>query len=194
MASDYGDESGEKMLDNFTRFCELKGERAMRERAYRLQDAFDHAKSGTKAHEVIGEGEQARVEWAKLDMKEFQAIEGYDEIKQVIEAKMRAHGVEPTWFEDKEAGKEYLLFRVVDAQEVWDGFDELSRETETAAEKAAERAKGRVAEERDKAGRDERPLEERAREAREAAAALESERNPGRGIDRGVRAQDRGAR
>lgn len=25
MASDYGDESGEKMLDNFTRFCEFRG-------------------------------------------------------------------------------------------------------------------------------------------------------------------------
>lgn len=70
----------------------------------------------------------------------YQVARG-DGIKQVIEAKLRAHGVEPTWFEDKATGKEYLLFRIAEAQEVWDGFDELSRETESAADKAAEKAK-----------------------------------------------------
>ena len=160
------------MLDNFTRFCELKGESAMRDRARKIQDACDHAKSKSKAHEVIDDGGEMRVEWAKLDMAEFRAIEDYDEIKQVIEAKLRAHGVEPVWFEDKAEGKEYLLFRVVDAQEVWDGFDELSNEAGTAAEKAAEKVKGHV---RD--NRDERPLEVRAKQAREASEALEAERS-----------------
>ena len=185
MASDYGDESGEKMLDNFTRFCEFKGEAAMRERARKIQDACDHAKSSSKAHEAVEDGDTKRVEWAKLDMAEFRAIEGYEDIKQVIEAKMRAHGVEPVWFEDKAAGKEYLLFRVVDAQEVWDGFDELSRETESAAEKAAERTKGRV-----HGSRDERPLEVRAQQAREASAALEAERSGARAQAREPRFQE----
>ena len=105
MASDYGDESGEKMLDNFTRFCEFKGEAAMRERARKIQDACDHAKSRSKTHEVVEDGGEMRVEWAKLDMAEFRTIDGYDDIKQIIEAKLRAHGVEPTWFEDKAAGR-----------------------------------------------------------------------------------------
>ncbi len=185
MPSDYGDESGEKMLDNFTRLCEFKGEAAMRERARKIQDACDHAKSNSKAHEVIDDGDEKRVEWAKLDMAEFRAIEGYEEIKQVIEAKLRAHGVEPVWFEDKAAGKEYLLFRVVDAQEVWDGFDELSNEAETAADKAAEKVKERIRE-----GRDERPLEVRAKQAREASAALEAERSGARAQAREPRFQE----
>ena len=185
MASDYGDESGEKMLDNFTRFCEFKGEAAMRERARKIQDACDHAKSRSKAHGVVEDGGERRVEWAKLDMAEFRAIDGYDDIKQIIEAKLRAHGVEPAWFEDKEAGKEYLLFRVVDAQEVWDSFDELSDEAETAAEKAAEKAKERV-----RANRDERPLEVRAQQAREASAALEAERSGARAQAREPRFQE----
>lgn len=172
MASDYGDESGEKMLDNFTRFGERMGLAAMQERSNRLQRAFENAKKGTgdKAAEELPDWVEPR-EWAKLDMAEFKSIDGYDEIKTIVEAKLRAHGVEPTWFEEPSTGKEYLLFRIADAREVWDSFDELSKETETASKKAAEKLKAHF---RD--GRDERPLDERAKQAREASAALEAER------------------
>lgn len=148
MASDYGDESGEKMLDNFTRFGERMGEAAMRDRALRLYRAFENAKAG--AGEKIPDeppGMAGPSEWAKLDMAEFREIDGYDEIKQIIEAKLRSHGVEPTWFEDKADGREYLLFRVMDAREVWDGFDELSKEAGPAAEQAAEAIRARAAKE-----------------------------------------------
>ena len=176
MASDYGDESGEKMLDNFTRFGERMGVAAMQERSSRLQKAFENAKKGTadKAAEETPEWVEPR-EWAKLDMTEFKGIEGYEEIKEIIETKLRAHGVEPTWFEEPSTGKEYLLFRIADAHEVWNSFDELSKETGAASGKAAEKLKGRT-----RGGRDERSLEERAADAREAAAALEAERGKGK--------------
>lgn len=149
MASDYGDEAGEKMLDNFTRFGERMGERAMYDRASRMQRAFQNATHS--AREAGGESalptREVSPEWAKLDMAEFQGIEDYDGIKAIIEDKLGTHGVESTWFPDPQTGKEYLLFRIADAREVWQSFDELAHETDAAKEKAAEairrRAEGR---------------------------------------------------
>ena len=140
MASDYGDDAGSKMIDDFMRFGERMGERAMYARAAQMQRAFQNATR--TAREAAGEEarpEEAPPEWAKLDMHEFQGIEGYDEIKGVIEDRLAAHGVGSTWFPAPETGKEYLLFRIADAREVWQSFDELSRETDDAAAKAAEK-------------------------------------------------------
>lgn len=175
MASDYGDEAGSKMIDDFMRFGERMGERAMYARAAQMQKAFRNATRS--AQELSGDhapGGDAP-EWAKLDMHEFQGIEDYDAIKGIIGDRLAAHGVGSTWFPDPETGKEYLLFRIADAREVWQSFDELSRETDDAAAKAAER----IREQHDKnpsRDRDDRALDERAEDAREAAKALEAER------------------
>ncbi len=175
MASDYGDEAGSKMIDDFMRFGERMGERAMYARAAQMQKAFRNATRS--AQELSGDhapGGDAP-EWAKLDMHEFQGIEDYDAIKGIIGDRLAAHGVDSTWFPDPETGKEYLLFRIADAREVWQSFDELSRETDDAAAKAAER----IREQHDKnpsRDRDDRTLDERAEDAREAAKALEAER------------------
>ena len=175
MASDYGDEAGGKMIDDFMRFGERMGERAMYARAAQMQKAFRNATRS--AQELSGDhapGGDAP-EWAKLDMHEFQGIEDYDAIKGIIGDRLAAHGVGSTWFPDPETGKEYLLFRIADAREVWQSFDELSRETDDAAAKAAER----IREQHDKnpsRDRDDRTLDERAEDAREAAKALEAER------------------
>ena len=176
MASDYGDEAGEKMLDNFTRFGERMGERAMYDRANRMQRAFQNATR--TAQKAAGGGLPAREvspEWAKLDMAEFQGIEDYDGIKGIVEDKLGAHGVETTWFADPQTGKEYLLFRIADAREVWQSFDELARETDTAKEAAADAIKRRAEdrrEGREGTGRDERrPAEaERAPSAKQRPA------------------------
>ena len=174
MASDYGDEAGSKMIDDFMRFGERMGERAMYARAAQMQKAFRNATRS--AQELSGDhapGGDAP-EWAKLDMHEFQGIEDYDAIKGIIGDRLAAHGVGSTWFPDPETGKEYLLFRIADAREVWQSFDELSRETDDAAAKAAER----IREQHDKnpsRDRDDRTLDERAEDAREAAKALEAE-------------------
>lgn len=169
MASDYGDEAGEKMLDNFTRFGERMGERAMYDRAGRMQRAFQNATRS--AREAGGSSLPAREvspEWAKLDMAEFQGIEDYDGIKAIIEDKLGAHGVESTWFPDPQSGKEYLLFRIADAREVWQSFDELAKETDAAKEKAAEEIRLR------KEGRE----EDREGSCIEARQPAEAERAP----------------
>ncbi|MCI1810582.1 MAG: hypothetical protein LKI67_01855 [Olsenella sp.] len=186
MASDFGDESGEKLFDFMVRFGERMGEDAMRRHANKLQTAFENAKSGTQVEPRDTDG---AVEWAKLDMHEFQEIEGYDEIKGIIETKLKANGVEPAWFQDQAAGKEYLLFRIAEAQQVWNSLDELAHETAGAKSRASEQLKKDLDEKRDS-----RPLEEKAKEAREAADALEREVGKSRQRVRDPRFQETRAR
>ena len=188
MASDYGDEAGSKMIDDFMRFGERMGERAMYARASQMRQAFENA---TREAQGVARGaaEEQPPEWAKLDMHEFQRIEDYGSIKGIIEDRLAERGVTSTWFPDPETGKEYLLFRIADAQEVWKSFDELSRETDDAAAKAAEK----IREQRDKApgrNRDERTLDERAEEAREASEALEAERSTTKALTKEPRFQE----
>lgn len=188
MASDYGDEAGSKMIDDFMRFGERMGERAMYARATQMRQAFENATR--EAQDIAGgAAEEQLPEWAKLDMHEFQRIEDYGSIKGIIEDRLAECGVTSAWFADPESGKEYLLFRIADAQEVWRSFDEFSRETDDAAAKAAEK----VREQRDKApgrNRDERTLDERAEEAREASEALEAERSTTKALTREPRFQE----
>lgn len=189
MASDYGDEAGSKMIDDCVRFGERMGERAMYARAAQMRSAFQSATRN--AREVAGAvpGEDEPPEWAKLDMHEFQGIEDYGSIKEVIEDRLESHGVSSAWFANPETGKEYLLFRIADAREVWQSFDELARETDGAAAKAAERLR----EQREKTpsrDRDERTLDERAAQAREASEALEAERSTTKALTKEPRFQE----
>ncbi len=177
MASDYGDEAGSKMIDDFMRFGERMGERAMYARAAQMQRAFQNATRTTReAAGVDDRAEESSPEWAKLDMHEFQRIEDYGAIKGIIEDRLAAHSVSSAWFPDPETGKEYLLFRIADAKEVWQSFDELSRETDDACAKAAEKIREQHEKEPSR-DRDDRTLDERAEDAREASAALEAERS-----------------
>lgn len=194
MASDYGDEAGEKMVDDFMRFGERMGERAMYERAHRIQRACENA-TREAMRSAGGDAPEPSEppEWAKLDMAEFRRIEGYDGIKGIIEAKLAARGVESAWFADPKTGKEYLLFRIADAREVWSSFDELGREAGRAGELAAEALRRRERAEPEK-GRDERPLDERAASARGAAEALEAQRSTMKSLERGARPREARAR
>lgn len=189
MASDYGDDAGSKMIDDFMRFGERMGERAMYARARQMQRAFQNATRS--AREATGEtvSSEETVEWAKLDMHEFQRIEDYEAIKGIIDDRLKARGVEGTWFPDPETGKEYLLFRIADAREVWQSFDELACETDGACAKAAERLRERGDRDPGKS-RDDRTLDERAADAREASKALEAERATTREISREPRFQE----
>lgn len=188
MASDYGDEAGSKMIDDFMRFGERMGERAMYTRASQMQRAFQNATQS--AREAAGEAPAGNLaEWAKLDMHEFQGIEDYEAIKGIIEDRLAAHGVASTWFPDPETGREYLLFRIADAREVWQSFDELARETDGACAKAAEKLEAQRGKGPERL-RDERTLDERAGEAREASKALEAEGATSRAKAKGPRLQE----
>lgn len=193
MASDYGDDAGEKMIEDFMRFGERMGERAMYRRAGQIRRAFENA-TGAAREAAGGNGAAEHpAEWAKLDMAEFQRIEDYAGIKEIIEEKLKAHGVDSAWFAEPATGREHLLFRIADAKEVWLSFDELSRETGAACERAAADLAKRDVREAAEA-RDERPLEVRAEQARAASSALEAEGATTRAPSRGPRMQEVRAR
>lgn len=143
MASDYGDDAGEKMIDDFMRFGERMGERAMYRRAERLKLAFENATDKARGAAAADGGRAEPAEWAKLDMAESQKIEGYEGIKDIIEAKLRARSVDSAWFAEPGTGKEHLLFRIADAKEVWRSFDELPRSRRGSRPRAGCGARGR---------------------------------------------------
>ena len=175
MASDYGDDAGEKMIEDFMRFGERMGERAMYRRAEQIRRAFENATGAAReAAEGNGTAEHP-AEWAKLDMAEFQGIEDYAGIKETIEEKLRTHGVDSAWFAEPATGCEHLLFRIADAKEVWLSFDELSRETDAACGRAAAELAKRDARAAARP-RDGRPLAVRAEQARSASEAIEAAR------------------
>lgn len=181
MSSDFGDDSGEKLFDNMMRIGERMGEDAMARHADKLPSAFENAKKGATRGQS---DDDVGVEWTKLDMHEFQELEGYAEIKDSIDSKLKSHGVESVWFDDRAKGKEYLLFRIADAQQVWESLDELSREPEDARSRASEQLKKDV-----ESVRDSRTLEEKAKDAREASKALESGAGKSRRRSIGTRRQ-----
>ena len=188
MASDYGDEAGSKMIDDFMRFGERMGERAMYTRASQMQRAFQNATQS--AREAAGEAPAGNLaEWAKLDMHEFQGIEDYEAIKGIIEDRLAAHGVASTWFPDPETGREYLLFRIADPRGAWQPFAEPAREPDGACAKAAETLEAQRGKGPERL-RDERTLDERAGEAREASKALEAEGATSRAKAKGPRLQE----
>ena len=81
MASDYGDDAGEKMIEDFARFGERMGERAMYDRARRMRSAFENATAATRGAAGEGDAREKPAEWAKLDMAKFREIEGYDGVE-----------------------------------------------------------------------------------------------------------------
>lgn len=193
MASDYGDDAGEKMIEDFMRFGERMGERAMYDRAKRMEAAFEKARDAARSTPAEGGIREEPSEWAKLDMAKFREIEGYEGVKDIISTKLRSRSVDSAWFEDPESGKEYLLFRISDVEEVCQSFDELSKEAGEACDRAAAGlAKLRAREAA--TGGDERPLAERAENARKASKALEAEGATTRAATRGPRIQEVQAR
>ena len=177
MASDFGDESGEKLFDWMLRVGQDAGQQAMLDTADRLASAFRRAREGLDVRQPAEDG--AQVEWAKLDMKDFRELPEYESIKEIIEDRLAARGAEHAF--DEHGDKGFLVFRVKDVHEISDVFHDL----EDATRVAAERARGAGACKDLEAGidRDTEPLEQRAVSARAASKALESARGAGREIE-----------
>ena len=149
MAEDFGDEAGQKLIDWATRIAvhqiriggPSSAERAMRDAAEQLTKALEAARDSLRdpaSAEVRIDG-PALPEWAKLDLAEFQAMEGYDEIRSAIDAKLTSASLEHALYE--EGGHAYLLFRAQDAPQVADCFDSLATQAREAADRAAERVR-----------------------------------------------------
>lgn len=160
MPSDFGDESGEALVEWASRVAGLSGDVAARRMALRLAVSLERARD-----RASGGPEAPGAPWARLDMEDFRELEGYGQVRAAIDAKLTAAQVRHEFFSDGEAGREYLLFPVADAGRVSRAFDEL-------AAKAREIGGGGIG----GGSRDARPLEERAAQARDAAAAIEASR------------------
>lgn len=129
MASDFGDEAGEKLFDWMLRIGQDAGEKAMASSAKKLKEALHNAREKATAPERSGD------DWAKLNMSEFKDLPEYDSIKDVISEKLRSAGIEHDFYEDK-SGNSWLLFHIEAAQDVSRAFEELEGQTDRVLEKA----------------------------------------------------------
>ena len=197
MAEDFGDEASQGLVDWATRIAMYQvriggptaGERAMRDAAEQLTRALESARDSLRdpaSAEVRADG-PALPEWAKLDLAEFQAMDGYEEIRSAIDLKLTSASLEHALYE--EAGHAYLLFRSQDAPQVAECFDQLAGQARVAAERAAERVREQA---RDvgRDGRDREPLEQRAQRARESAEAISGGEAPERDLGRGAQRRE----
>ena len=172
MASDFGDESGQQLTDWLLRIGQDGGQKAMERAADRFATALKHAKDGRSEVKPEDVGKDGK-EWAKLDLAEFTKIDGFEDLQQIMSDKLKSSGVEHLFFDDHINGKNYLLFKVEDAARLAESFDELIKETKGAYERASEAREG--AQEK-RHGKDGRPLEERAEEARKASDSLDKQK------------------
>lgn len=179
MADDYGDDSGQRLYDMIVRAGTVAAERsglsardgAMGETAARIEEALsalrrqlgDQATPGPAREEPRG---GAAPEYARLDVRELKAIDGFEELKGIIHADLEAHGVGNGFVEGRD-GRTELVFRLDDAPRVAECLDRLIEETRRAAERAERDARAR-----DDGDRDAEPLEDRARRSREASEAM----------------------
>ena len=175
MASDFGDESGEKLFDWMLRVGQDAGQQAMLDTADRLATAFRNAREGLggKAAEEGG----AVSEWAKLDMKEFAELPDYESLKQIIGERLADRGI--THMFETYDGQSVLMFQIKDVHEVSDIFHRL----EDATREAAAHAKDANLEKDRDIDRDSEPLEQRAAAARSASKALDAARGADREIE-----------
>lgn len=130
MASDFGDESGEKLIDWMMRVGEDAGKEAMLASADKLAEAFRRAREGLEE----GIGKEGAREWSKLDLKDFKDLPAYDSIKQIIDGELAGRGVEHEFA--SEGGRDFLVFKVKDVHEVSEAFHQLERDTAAAKERA----------------------------------------------------------
>lgn len=117
MTNDFGDDSGEKLVDWMIRIGQDAGEAAMMASGERLASAFRRAR-GEDAIEGGAEADLGVAEWAKLDLSEFTCLPEYETIRQVIDEKLSREGIRHEFAPMPEG--EHLVFMVEDAPEVND--------------------------------------------------------------------------
>ena len=91
MATDFWDESGEKLFDWVLRIGQDASEQAMLASAERLKNALRNARG-----EIRGKGPEDAAEqpseWAKLSMEQFASLPEYRSIKEIIDGKLSGEG------------------------------------------------------------------------------------------------------
>ena len=129
MTNDFGDDSGEKLVDWMIRIGPGCSERRRWWRA--ASDWLTAFKRARGDCENISGGEiessPDAPEWAKLDMSEFTALPEYETIRQIIDEKLSREGIRHEFAPMPEG--EHLVFMVEDAPAVNDAFKDLEKAT-----------------------------------------------------------------
>ena len=175
MPSDFGDESGEKLVDWLEYIGQNAGDSVMCASAEKLKDAFHRARADSTVMGTMNESEEMNATWAKLNMRDFEALPEYDTLKEIIGKRLDA--IEHDFYRD-EGGRDWLLFKTEDAVEVSEAFRDLEERTDKALDESLQR-RGKTREQ----ARDEIPLDERAKSAREASKALDAEKARDKRLD-----------
>ncbi len=177
MTDDFGDDSGEKLVDWMIRIGQDAGESAMTASGERLASAFRRAR-GDDAIEGGAEADLGVAEWAKLDLSEFTSLPEYETIRQVIDEKLYREGIRHEFAPMPEG--EHLVFMVEDAPEVNEAFRELEDATRASAQRAEKELSRMRAQAKDE------PIAEKAARAKEASSRLEAAKGKSRDVSRGV--------
>ena len=166
MASDFGDESGEKLFDWFLRMGQDMSEDALRASAEKLKDAIKNLR-GNLDESTHEQNDEVR-EFARLNMSEFEELPDYESLKEIIDERLTEAAIEHDFAVVD--GHDHLVFRVADAPEVDEVFASLEQDVDAELERACEAREIELNKERDQ-----EPLEDTAKAAREASkAALEA--------------------
>lgn len=175
MASDFGDESGEKLFDWMLRMGQDAGQDAIKESAERLRNAIRNVRG------QMGEDGQAQEggvrEFARLNMSEFEELPDYATLKEIIDERLSDAAIEHDFM--KVDGHDHLVFRVAAAPEVDEVFASLEKDVDKAAEQAIEQHEHDLTEQRDA-----EPLEQKAEAAKAASAAAHESKEATRQMER----------
>ena len=175
MASDFGDESGEKLFDWFLRMGQDMSEEALRASAERLKGAIQNLR-GNLEDAAPQQDEEVR-EFARLDMSEFEELPDYATLKEIIDEKLNDAAIEHDFVSVD--GHDHLVFRVAAAPEVDEVFANLEKDVDKAAEQAIEQHEHDLSEQRDA-----EPLEQKAEAAKAASAAAHESKEATRQMER----------
>ena len=162
MASDFGDESGEKLFDWFLRMGQNMTEETMRASAEKLKSAIKNLRGNIDPQAPEQDAEPK--EFARLNMAEFEELPDYESLKEIINGMLDEAAIEHDFAQVD--GHDHLVFRIADAPEVDEVFAHLEESVDKCAQSAIEERDKELARERDA-----EPLEVKALAAKEASKA-----------------------
>lgn len=175
MASDFGDESGEKLFDWMLRMGQDAGQDAIKASAERLKKAISNLRGNID--DASQEKASDTKEYARLNMQEFEELPDYATLKEIIDSRLDDAAIEHDFVEVE--GHDHLVFKVADAPEVDEVFANLERDVDVAADRACEEHDKSLAE-----ARDAEPLEVKALAAKEASKAAHEAKEATRQLEK----------
>ena len=175
MASDFGDESGEKLFDWMLRMGQDAGQDAIRASAERLRGAIRNLRGQIDENDQCEKSDVR--EFARLNMSEFEELPDYATLKEIIESRLDEAAIEHDFV--KVDGHDHLVFRVAAAPEVDEVFANLDKDVNRACELACEQKEHDLTEQRDT-----EPLEQKAEAAKAASKAAQQSKEATRQIER----------